>query len=40
MIELNRVSKSYNKGRVKAVDELTLTVRPGEMIGRSSPAAK
>jgi len=33
MIELNRVSKSYNKGRVKAVDELTLTVRPGEIFG-------
>jgi len=37
MIELNRVSKSYNKGRVKAVDELTLTVRPGEIFGFLGP---
>ena len=37
MIELNHVSKSYNKGRVKAVDDLTLTVRPGEIFGFLGP---
>ena len=37
MIELNHVSKSYNKGQVKAVDDLTLTVRPGEIFGFLGP---
>lgn len=37
MISLNRVTKSYNKGRVKAVDELTLTVPPGEIFGFLGP---
>ncbi|MBN1939440.1 MAG: ABC transporter ATP-binding protein [Candidatus Aminicenantes bacterium] len=37
MIELQNVSKSYNKGRVKAVDDLTLTVRPGEIFGFLGP---
>ncbi len=37
MIELNHVSKSYNKGKVKAVDDLTLTVRPGEIFGFLGP---
>ena len=37
MIEFERVSKSYNKGQVKAVDELTLTVRPGEIFGFLGP---
>ncbi len=37
MIELNHVSKSYNKGRVKAVDDLTLTVKPGEIFGFLGP---
>jgi ABC-2 type transport system ATP-binding protein len=37
MIELLNVSKSYAKGRVKAVDDLTLTVRPGEIFGFLGP---
>lgn len=37
MIELHQVSKSYNKGKVKAVDELTLTVKPGEIFGFLGP---
>ncbi|MEW5900431.1 MAG: ATP-binding cassette domain-containing protein, partial [Acidobacteriota bacterium] len=37
MIELQHVSKSYNKGRVKAVDDLALVVRPGEIFGFLGP---
>ena len=37
MIELKNVSKSYNNGRVKAVDDLTLNVRPGEIFGFLGP---
>ncbi len=37
MIELTHVSKSYNKGKVKAVDDLTLTVKPGEIFGFLGP---
>jgi len=37
MIELRNVSKSYNKGKVKAVDDLTLVVRPGEIFGFLGP---
>ncbi len=37
MIEFDGVSKSYNRGRVKAVDGLTLTVRPGEIFGFLGP---
>ena len=37
MIELSRVSKSYNKGQVKAVDDLTLTIQPGEIFGFLGP---
>jgi ABC-2 type transport system ATP-binding protein len=37
MIELTHVTKSYNRGRVKAVDDLTLTVRPGEIFGFLGP---
>jgi len=37
MIELTQVSKSYNKGRIKAVDDLTLTVKPGEIFGFLGP---
>jgi ABC-2 type transport system ATP-binding protein len=37
MIEIHDVSKSYNKGQVKAVDGLTLTVRPGEIFGFLGP---
>ena len=31
MIEIRNVSKGYNKGRIKAVDGLDLTVRAGEI---------
>ena len=37
MIELTNVSKSYNRGKVKAVDGLTLTVKPGEIFGFLGP---
>ena len=37
MIELQDVSKSYNKGAVRAVDRLTLIVRPGEIFGFLGP---
>ena len=37
MIEIRHVSKSYNKGKVKAVDDLDLTVRPGEIFGFLGP---
>jgi ABC-2 type transport system ATP-binding protein len=37
VIELNHVSKSYNKGKVKAVDDLTLTVESGEIFGFLGP---
>ncbi len=31
------MSKSYNKGKVKAVDDLSLSVRPGEIFGFLGP---
>jgi ABC-2 type transport system ATP-binding protein len=37
VIEFQHVSKSYNKGKVKAVDDLTLTVPPGEIFGFLGP---
>lgn len=37
MIELTNVSKSYNRNKVKAVDNLTLTVKPGEIFGFLGP---
>jgi ABC-2 type transport system ATP-binding protein len=37
VIEISRVSKSYNKGKVKAVDDLNLVVRPGEIFGFLGP---
>ena len=37
VIEIQKVSKSYNKGKIKAVDELDLTVRPGEIFGFLGP---
>jgi ABC-2 type transport system ATP-binding protein len=37
MIEIVHVSKSYNKGAVRAVDDLTLTVPPGEIFGFLGP---
>lgn len=37
MIELNAVSKSYSGGTKKAVDQLSLTVKPGEVFGFLGP---
>ena len=37
MIEFKRVSKSYNKGKVRAVDDLTMTVNSGEIFGFLGP---
>jgi ABC-2 type transport system ATP-binding protein len=37
MIEINSVSKSYNKGEIKAVDNLDLQVRDGEIFGFLGP---
>lgn len=37
MIELRNLSKSYNKGKVKAVNNLSLTVQPGEIFGFLGP---
>jgi len=37
VIEISRVSKSYNKGKVKAVDDLSLVVKPGEIFGFLGP---
>jgi ABC-2 type transport system ATP-binding protein len=37
VIEFQSVSKSYNKGKVKAVDDLTLTVAQGEIFGFLGP---
>jgi ABC-2 type transport system ATP-binding protein len=37
VIELTHVSKSYNRGKVKAVDDLLLTVPSGEIFGFLGP---
>ena len=37
MIEIRGLSKSYNKGTVKAVDEVDLTVKGGEIFGFLGP---
>jgi ABC-2 type transport system ATP-binding protein len=37
VIELQHVTKSYNRGKIKAVDDLTLVVRPGEIFGFLGP---
>jgi len=37
MIGYCQVSKSHNRGAVKAVDGLMLTVRPGEIFGFPGP---
>jgi ABC-2 type transport system ATP-binding protein len=37
VIQLVDVSKSYNRGQIKAVDSLTLTVKPGEIFGFLGP---
>jgi len=37
MIEITNLSKSYNKGKVKAVNDLNLTVSNGEIFGFLGP---
>jgi ABC-type multidrug transport system, ATPase component len=37
MIEIKNVSKCYNKGAVKAVDDMNLTVNKGEIFGFLGP---
>lgn len=37
MVEIKNLSKSYNKGSVKAVDNLNLHVKPGEIFGFLGP---
>lgn len=37
MISIQHLSKSYNKGSVKAVEDLNLEVRPGEIFGFLGP---
>ncbi|MCX7708485.1 MAG: ABC transporter ATP-binding protein [Clostridia bacterium] len=37
MINIKNLSKSYNKGAVKAVDNLNLQVKPGEIFGFLGP---
>jgi ABC-2 type transport system ATP-binding protein len=37
MIKISHVSKSYNKGSVKAVDDLSLEIRSGEIFGFLGP---
>jgi ABC-2 type transport system ATP-binding protein len=37
MIEIQKVSKSYNQGKVRAVDDLDLVVQPGEIFGFLGP---
>lgn len=37
MIEITNLSKSYNKGAIKAVDDLSLTVNNGEIFGFLGP---
>ncbi len=33
MLEISHVSMSYANGKVKAVDDLSLSLRPGEIFG-------
>lgn len=37
MIEISGVSKSYNRGQIKAVDDVSLTVNDGEIFGFLGP---
>jgi len=37
MLDLQHVSKSYNRGKIKAVDDLSLVVSPGEIFGFLGP---
>ncbi|MFW5648315.1 MAG: ATP-binding cassette domain-containing protein, partial [Candidatus Alkaliphilus sp. MAG34] len=37
MLQLNSISKSYNKGAIKAVDNISLDIRSGEIFGFLGP---
>ncbi len=37
MLKLNNISKSYNKGLIKAVDNVSLDIKPGEIFGFLGP---
>ncbi|WP_333657095.1 ATP-binding cassette domain-containing protein, partial [Tissierella praeacuta] len=37
MLKLDGVTKSYNKGSVKAVDNINLDIKPGEIFGFLGP---
>jgi ABC-2 type transport system ATP-binding protein len=37
MLSIKNVSKSYSKGKVKAVDNISLEVRKGEIFGFLGP---
>lgn len=37
MIKINHLTKGYNKGEIKAVDDLSLHVKPGEIFGFLGP---
>lgn len=37
MLKLNGISKSYNKGEVKAVDNISLNIKSGEIFGFLGP---
>ncbi|KUK53823.1 MAG: ABC transporter ATP-binding protein [Desulfotomaculum sp. 46_296] len=37
MIEITGVSKSYNRGTIKAVDGVSLTIQDGEIFGFLGP---
>ncbi|KGG79707.1 ABC transporter ATP-binding protein [Caloranaerobacter azorensis] len=37
MLKLENVSKSYNKGKIKAVDNVNIHVKPGEIFGFLGP---
>lgn len=37
MLKIENISKSYNKGAIKAVDNINLEIRPGEIFGFLGP---
>ena len=37
MISLDKITKTYNKGQVKAVKEVSLEIKPGELFGLIGP---
>lgn len=37
MLKLEGISKSYNKGAIKAVDGINLDIKPGEIFGFLGP---